>query len=134
MDTLKDQEYICPKCRKKLINKKKQVYFIIVNDNGNEGIIYLSPKVGDYDYSVEGDVPFKDGDLLTFLCPHCKKDLKSNKYPEYVSIKMNMNDMFDFDVLFSRKAGMKRTYVITEDEIERYGDDYDDEDIFDDIY
>ena len=50
------------------------------------------------------------------------RDLTSKKDPKFVELKMKVNDFIFFDALFSSVFGDKRTYIITEEDIDVYGD------------
>ena len=122
---LTEYDYHCPKCNQ-LLNSEKTVVFQIKKSTGETGIIELDPKPGEYTYKCEPDIPFEKGEEIDFYCPACKVNLQSKQYPKYIEMKLRVNSTINFEVLFSRIFDDRRTYVITEDMIEKYGDNPED--------
>ena len=113
--------YKCPHCND-ILNTNDHVHFV-VREHSNSYDIYLSAEVGDYNYQVKPEISFETGTELEFFCPHCNENLKCEKYPDFVSIKLVISHAVDFEVLFSRKIGEQATYIITQDGVEKYGAD-----------
>ena len=57
-----------------------------------------------------------------FYCPKCHVDLTSKKDNKFAELKMKVNDFIYFEALFSIIYGDKRTYIITENDIDVYGE------------
>ena len=89
---------------------------------GEEGKIRLAATFGNYNYTHEPEIPFAPGEIVLFSCPECKKHVHSEKYKDYAVLKMHVSEKIIFDVLFSREAGKRRTYIVTEDGIESYSE------------
>ena len=88
--------------------------------------MYLTTKTttfGNYQYKHNPPIDFERNEFLNFYCPKCKTDLKSIQKPEYVSLLMRVENQFDFEILFSRKSSVQKTYIVTEDGVECYGSD-----------
>lgn len=113
---------MCPDCKKDL-NKGEEVVLTTQSKMHANGKIYLSPSIGEYGYRHFPDIDFKDGELVEFLCPHCRSDLHSYKHKDYIKLLMKTGDAEHVEVLFSRKNGIKRTFILRDDEVEKHGDD-----------
>ena len=97
------------------------------------GLIHLSPEPGNYDFQTTPEIAFEKGERVIFICPFCDSDLTSPRNKKYAELKMMVNEFIYFEALFSTVHGDKRTYIITQDEVDRYGeadgeihDDFDD--------
>lgn len=118
---LNDYDYYCPKCKEKL-SKGNHVVFNIKKPNKEEGMLYLNPQPGTYEFKCEPEMSFEDGELVEFYCPHCKNSLISTKYEKFVEIVLKVTDQVFIDVFFSRIYGVHKTYVGIEDFENEYGD------------
>ena len=122
---LADYDYHCPHCNQ-LLNAGHAVIFKIENSSGEKGVIELDPKVGKYSYRCEPNMICKNGEEMEFFCPACKINLKSEKFPKFVELRLSVSSSVHFEMLFSRVYGDRRTYVITEEMTEKYGDNPED--------
>lgn len=120
--TFNEYDFYCPKCSSQL-DVNGLIHLKTERSNGDKGNVYLSVKLGDYDYKHEPEVDFDDQELVSFSCPSCKNILHSTKKPNFVALTMRVEKQFDFELLFSRKFGIQKTYLVTEDGIECYGKD-----------
>ncbi|MDC3351874.1 hypothetical protein OAV92_01390 [Crocinitomicaceae bacterium] len=111
--------FSCPQCRAEL-NNSKVITLNTERANRDKGVIQLSVGVGDYTFKHEPKTEFNEGEIVSFYCPHCKADLSAPQHKDFILLKMGVDENIQFDVIFSRKAGHRRTYVITEDGIESY--------------
>ncbi len=84
--------------------------------------ILLEPEPGNYDFYTNPNTDFKDGERVEFHCVKCKSNLTSKKDKNFVELKMMVNEFIFFEALFSCVYGDKRTYIITEKDIDVYGD------------
>ena len=115
----KNFEFSCPFCAEKL-NNKGVVGLKTVRSNGERGEIFLSVAIGDYSYRHVPEVNFEKGEIVDFLCPNCENNLEAPNYDNFALLRMNVDQNIVFEVIFSREAGKRKTYVITEDGIETY--------------
>ncbi|MBL7900078.1 MAG: hypothetical protein JNJ99_16175 [Crocinitomicaceae bacterium] len=118
---IKNCDFHCPHCTGKL----NADGFIMLNtrrQSGEEGTIRLATTFGNYEYLHEPRIDFNQGEIVAFNCPSCKQHVHSEKYKDYAILKMHVTDKIIFDVLFSREAGKRRTYIVTEDGIESYSE------------
>lgn len=118
---IKDCNFHCPHCSD-LLSSNGHIVLSTKRHNGEEGHIRLATTFGNYSYSHEPDTEFTPGEVVSFLCPTCKNHVHSDKYKDYAMIKMHVSDSIIFDVLFSREAGKRKTYIVTEDGIESYSE------------
>ena len=118
---MKEYNYACPHCHGSL-KKEGHIRLKTERNDGSEGMIFLNPKIGSYEYYHSPPVEFSDGEIVTFYCPMCHTDLTSEHHYEYVQISLVVNELIAFEVLFSRKAGICTTYIITEDDIGEFDD------------
>ncbi len=119
---IKHCQYHCPKCQKSLM-KGDKVELNYKRVSGSEkGRIHLSPEPGNYEFITFPKVTFNKGERVIFICPHCDSDLSSEKNKRFAELKMMVNDFIFFEALFSTVHGDKRTYIITQDEVDSYGD------------
>lgn len=118
---IKDCKFHCPHCSE-LLSRDGEIVLNTKRPNGQEGFISLATTFGNYSYSHKPDIPFAAGEVVAFSCPACKNQVHSDKYKDYALIKMHVSDSIIFDVLFSREAGKRKTYIVTEDGIESYSE------------
>lgn len=118
---IKNYNFHCPHCTTKLSNEGIITLFT-QRSNGEEGEIQLSTTFGNYSYSHEPHTQFEAGEIISFICNSCKKNIHSNQYENFAILKMKVDENIEFDVLFSREAGKRKTYVLTEDGIESYSE------------
>ena len=119
---MNQSHYHCPKCQKSLTKDKKVVLHFRREEGDNWNEIFLNPEPGNYNFYTIPDTSFENGEHVHFCCPKCDADLTSKRDPKFVELKMKVNDFIFFDALFSSVFGDKRTYIITEEDIDVYGD------------
>ena len=115
-----EYDYHCPHCDHQL-NEENEVVFTFKKE-GVKHKIFLNPKPGTYGHRCEPETDFSDKELVSFYCPKCKGDLVSDEYDKYIKIILKVTPKVSFDVLFSRIYGVQKTYVITDDFVEEFGD------------
>ncbi len=118
---IKDYNFHCPHCESKL-SDSGMITLNTIRDNGEEGAITLSTTFGNYNYSHEPETKFNEGEIVSFMCGGCDENLHSAQYENFAQLKMKVSEGIEFDVLFSREAGKRKTYVLTEDGIESYSE------------
>ena len=130
---MKKNDYMCPKCKGHL-NAAGYIIFSTKNKRNKKGLILLSPDVGSYTYKHHNNYNFEPGEMVDFFCPICQTDLRSSKNPEYAGITMIDHQNMEYEVLFSRKEGVKSTCVFSNEEVEMFGEDaMDYEEVIDDV-
>ncbi len=123
-------EYHCPHCNENM-REKEGIEFLTKNEKGDMLSIFLDPNLGKYEFYYDYSHHFKDGEKVNFYCPDCEQNLQSKKHSDYVEILMVVSKDVKFEVLFSRIYGVKRTYLVMEDYVEKHGEDMLD---FDELY
>ncbi|MFK8036869.1 MAG: hypothetical protein AB8B74_01160 [Crocinitomicaceae bacterium] len=118
---LEKYNFFCTNCKHQL-DDKGTIHLKTERENGDNGDMYLSTSFGTYSYKHKPEIAFLDNELVNFYCPDCNSDLKSEKFPKFVKMIMRVENNFEFEILFSRKAGMHKTYIVTEDGVESYGE------------
>lgn len=114
--------YHCPNCNVSLTKDKKVLLHFKRSLNDKFREIFLDPEPGSYKFYTDPETSFKNGDFVAFHCPKCKSNLTSKRDSKFVELKMKVNDFIYFEALFSATYGDKRTYIITEEDIDVYGD------------
>lgn len=126
-------KYHCPKCEKSLMKNTRVELNFKRNKHKEHGLIHLSPEPGNYDFQTIPNIAFEKGERVIFICPFCDADLTSEKNNKYAELKMMVNDFISFEALFSTVHGNKRTYIVTQDDVDTYGDGDSDGEIHDDF-
>ena len=119
---LSKYSFFCTDCKVQL-DVEGVIHLKTQRKNGESGEMHLSTSLGNYKFKHFPDVKFNDGELVEFSCPHCSSVLHSSIKPNFVNMIMRVEKQFDFEILFSRLAGVQKTYIVTEDGIESYGED-----------
>ncbi len=113
--------FVCPHCRAKLNELNAETLKLrTVRKNGDEGIIELSTKFGDYQHQHIPKTTFQPKEIVDFYCMNCDRDLTSDDHPKYALLNLVVENNISFDIIFSREFGKRKTYVITENGIETY--------------
>lgn len=129
--TMKDNDYLCPKCKGHL-NVGGHLVFATKTKRKHKGLLLLDTTVGHYDYKCHDNYFLEDGEMVDFECPICQADLTSSDRKDHAMIEMvGAEDNFEYELYFSKVAGNKSTYVVAQDNIEMFGDDAID---FEDLY
>ncbi|MDZ7797112.1 MAG: hypothetical protein U5N56_08735 [Candidatus Marinimicrobia bacterium] len=74
-------DYVCPFCRGHL-KVKNSVIFSARKENGDRGLLLLSPEPGDYSVRKHRTFPLKDGERTDMYCPICHSNLMAQNYNE----------------------------------------------------
>ncbi len=118
-----ENNYICPKCKGQL-KVKKSVVLAAKTPSGEKGLIFLSPKIGDYHVTKHKDFEIKEGERLELFCPICHENLEAKSLNKNLAkFLMRDKDNVDHDVLISEIAGEKCTYVIYKNHVDSFGKD-----------
>lgn len=115
-------KYLCPKCRSYLMVDDKVVIAAKAQD-GSEGLISLSSKLGDYTVRLPKTLKQKKGDLLTLFCPVCHENLSSGKHVNLAMVLAVDESRQEFEILFSQVIGEQSTLKMMGDHIELFGND-----------
>jgi uncharacterized protein YbaR (Trm112 family) len=115
-------DYLCPKCRH-FLNVGENVVFHAKASHRREGLIILHPQVGNYQVVKHPSFEYEMGEKVEFYCPYCNTKLTSERNDNLVKILMVDEKRQEYELLFSRIAGEKSTYVIMNSTMETFGQD-----------
>lgn len=116
---LKNFSFSCPSC-KHTLNDSEEIELVTKRYSGEKGRIYMSIAFGNYTYRHIPETEFGNHEIVDFICPHCNENLAAPNYENFALLNMDVGNNITFEVIFSREAGKRKTYVITEDGIETY--------------
>ena len=116
----KKMKYRCPKCERDL-NMKGGVILIGECGDRKTGFVF-DPKPGEYRLSVADEEEVEPGTTWEFTCPLCSKNLTTSFNKRLAEIQMVDGDITK-QVLFSKIASHKATFVLGGEEMEVHGDD-----------
>ena len=114
--------YLCPKCRSELMIDGNVVLSAKAKD-GSEGLITLSPSIGDYNVTFPTTLTKKQGELLTLFCPVCHQNLASSKHINLAMVLATDESRQEFELFFSQIVGEHSTVKMVGDSIELFGED-----------
>ena len=115
-------KYLCPYCRSHLVVEDKIIISAKAKD-GSEGLISLSPELGDYNVTFPPTLNRKQGELLTLFCPVCHKNLASGKHINLAMVIAEDETRQEFEILFSQIVGEHSTVKMIGDNVELFGED-----------
>lgn len=115
--------YHCPSCDHQLTNNN-QIHFTVKTKSNENANIFLSAVPGEYGYNSDQSLTLTNGESIDFFCPSCATDLLSKDHPELIEINMKVTEDIIFEVFFSPIYGEKVTYVMMENELVKYRDDF----------
>lgn len=117
-----ENNYLCPFCRGQL-KVGERIVFTAECCDGKGGLLFLSPKLGDYHLEHHPDFPLKAGEHLTMKCPICHANLSA------IGVNRNLAEVImvdpqneESDIYFSEIVGEKCTYKVHAHEVESYGE------------
>ena len=114
--------YLCPKCRSRLMVDNKIVISAKAKDS-SEGLISLSPEVGNYAVDFPETLNHKAGDLLTLFCPVCHQNLSSPKHINLGMVIAEDENRQEFEIFFSQIVGEHSTVKMVGDHVDLFGED-----------
>ena len=116
-----ENSYVCPYCRGHL-KVGEHIVFSAKTDKGDRGIIFLSPKLGDYHCVNHSSFSMTKGARLEIICPICHANLTAmNVNRNLAEIIMIDKDNQEYEIFFSEIIGEKCTYKIHDKDMEAFG-------------
>jgi len=117
-----ERNFHCPFCHGQLCVNQR-VVFSALNEDGQRGLVLLTPELGDYKALKHPSFKVKEGQHVDFFCPICHNNLIVEKNDKKFTRVMMLELGVEYEVLFSQIAGEKSTYVIGENSFRTYGKD-----------
>ena len=77
----------------------------------------IHPELGNYSSLKHQDFYFEEGERIDFYCPLCLQSLDAAMDENLVQVVMIDEQQTEHEVYFSRIAGEKRTYQVSDDGI-----------------
>ena len=115
-------DYFCPLCHGQLRVGNKLVFSAKTKEN-KQGLIFLSPELGDYTTEHHPSFDIREGEEYLFHCPICHAKLNYQDNEKLVKIFMADEKGNEFEIFFSGIAGEKCTYRMQDKEPEVFGPD-----------
>jgi hypothetical protein len=116
-----ENHYVCPHCRGHL-RVGDVIVFKIRNARREKGLLLLHPEVGNYSSVKHPDFQYKEGERLDFFCPLCLQHLDAAINEDLVHVIMIDEQRREHEVYFSRIAGEKSTYKVSEEGVMETGE------------
>ena len=116
-----ENHFLCPHCRGHL-RVGDSIVFKIRNIKREKGLLLLHPEVGNYSSIKHPMFNFKEGERIDFFCPLCMNHLDAAIDENLVQVIMIDPQGGEHDVYFSRIAGEKITYQISDKGVKETGE------------
>lgn len=116
-----DNQYICPQCRGHL-RVGEYIVFKIRNTRREKGLLLLHPEIGNYSSIKHPGFHFEEGERIDFFCPLCFQNLNASLDENLVEVVMIDDSLTEHEIFFSRIAGEKSTYRVSEEGITACGE------------
>lgn len=116
-----ENHYICPHCCGHL-RVGENIIFRVKNAKGDKGLLLLHPEVGNYSSIKHPRLEFSEGDQIDFFCPICFKSLTAAIDENLVHVIMIDSKKKEHKIYFSRIAGEKSTYQISDEGVQATGE------------
>jgi len=115
-----ENHYLCPHCRGHL-KVGDYIVFKIRNTLREKGLLLMHPEVGNYTSIKHPQFHFKEGERIDFFCPLCMNHLDAAIDENLVHVLMIDQKGTEHEVYFSRIAGEKSTYKVSEEGVMETG-------------
>lgn len=116
-----ENHYICPHCRSHL-KVGEYIIFKIRNREREKGLLLLHPEIGNYTSIKHPQFKFREGDRIDFFCPLCMQHLDAVMDENLIHVIMIDEEDREHDIYFSRIAGEKSTYQVSEEGVKTTGE------------
>lgn len=115
-------DFLCPKCVGHL-SVGGFVIFSATNNKGEQGLILLSPHLGDYSKIIHPAFKIQEGSKVDYSCPICKENLTAWEiHQNMVHLFMIDDNKEKHDVYFSGIEGEFCTFKVSGSKIEKFGE------------
>jgi hypothetical protein len=116
-----DNQYLCPQCRGHL-RVGEYIIFRIRNSRREKGLLLLHPEVGNYTSIKHPQFRLAEGERMDFFCPICLQSLDADLDENLVHVVMIDKSKTEQKIYFSRIAGEKSTYKVSDEGITACGE------------
>lgn len=116
-----NNHFICPACRGHL-RVGDHIIFRIRNTRKEKGLLLLHPEVGNYTSIKHPEFHFEEGERIDFFCPICLQSLDAAIDENLVKVVMIDEKGNEQEIYFSRIAGEKSTYQVSDEEVKVTGE------------
>ncbi len=119
-----DWIYSCPKCTA-IVNPGPNV-ILLGRREGREVLLAFHPEPGNYEVAVPHNIAIEKGEVWELFCPVCHENLTFAAEDKMVALNMTTGAGDWHKVLFSRVAGEKATFIVTQEpepRVEAHGAD-----------
>ncbi len=117
-----NNHFLCPKCRS-FLNIEDSLIFSVKSENGETGLVALSPELGNYKVSTNPHFTIEEGNRYEFYCPVCNTNLATDMNENLTHLHMVDEESNEYEVMFSKIAGEKSTYTLIGENVKMFGDD-----------
>jgi hypothetical protein len=122
--TPNENDYYCPHCSGFLKIKASILLKAEGMETGNQGLVLLSDKPGDYDYYKNNLFHLKDKEQLILSCSLCQTNLAHPRMEGMAHLRIINPKKGEGGVFFASKNGEHATYITWDDtdKTEHFGD------------
>ncbi|MDX1699753.1 MAG: hypothetical protein R3250_03995 [Melioribacteraceae bacterium] len=114
--------FLCPYC-KGVLNVKENIVLTVRTQKLERGLVFISPKLGNYETTTHPTFKLEEGEHLDILCPMCHANLQAIAVNENLArILMTDESQKVYEIIFSEIAGEHCTYKLVDHMIESYGE------------
>jgi len=113
--------YLCPFCRG-AINALDNIILAAKANKNKHGLILLHEEIGNYSVIQTSTINVEMGEVVDFSCPICNASLNTEKGDHYAGYIRVDESGQESKIIISREYGDRRTFKITGEEIESYGE------------
>ncbi len=116
-----ENHYLCPHCRGHL-KVGEYIIFRIKNAQRVKGLLLLHPEIGNYTSIKHPETELREGDRIDFFCPLCHQNLDTPVNENLVHVLMIDQGGNEHQIYFSRIAGEKSTYQVSDEGVRATGE------------
>lgn len=114
--------YLCPHCRG-AINGDNNIVLSAKSSKGQQGLVLLHEEIGNYTVSISSTLRIKEGEIVDFFCPICRKCLnldKGDHLARYIRLANGVDECF---IIISRIYGERITFKVDKNKhVETFGE------------
>ncbi len=114
-------KYICPFCRG-VLNAGGNIVLSAKSDKGKTGLVLLHEEIDNYSVEIGESFQVEKGDIVDFFCPVCHALLNTEKGEHYAQFYRLGDSGAETKIIISREYGDKRSFEISGEKFESYGE------------